>query len=268
MKKLFVSDLDGTLFYNSNDINKPISDENIHAINKFVEDGNIFAIATARNHKFLEEIQNHLGFRPPYICYNGGKIIVEQYLEEYTLSLSDYKLFEDYFNENKIDGFVSTLSEGIYYQSNRKNYPYNFEGYDIENRKSLMFEGIDTSQSIYDINNKCHKILLIIKPELVLKVKEDLKDKFSDKYELVSSDIDNIDVVLKGRSKGKGIETLSSYYNIPIENIGVIGDSENDISMFNYSKNRFAMKNGIESLKNKADYIVESVAEALKIFTK
>lgn len=268
MKKLFVSDLDGTLFYNDGKNTTSISEDNLNAIKEYVAKGNIFAIASARNHQFIDRLTEMLGFRPLYIAYNGAYIIIDDYIIEHSMHLKDYQLFEKYFKDNDIDGFVSTLSEDVFYQSNRKKYPFNDKTYDKSVRHKLMYEGINTSKNTYSTNKKCHKILLVLRRDLVETVKKDLKDKYGNMYEFVSSDVDNIDVVKKGCSKGKAVSILSEYYNIDEDHIGVIGDSENDISMFLHAKYRFAMRNGIKPLKEKANYIVDNVNEAIKIFTK
>ncbi len=268
MKKLFVSDLDGTLFYHNGKNRNYISEDNLKAINEFVSNGNIFAIASARTVNFLDNLTDMLGFKPPFISCNGGKIVIDDYIENHELSLADYNLFCEYFAKHNIDGFVSTYSEDVYYQSNRVKYPFNVADYNITERSRLMYEGIDTSSNPFDKSKICFKILLVLRSDLVAEVKEDLRIKFGELYEFQSSDIDNIDVMKKGCSKGKGIEIVAKYYGVDTDNVASIGDSENDLSMFKNSGVRFAMSNGIEDMKIKSDYIVDSVCEALKIFTK
>lgn len=45
----------------------------------------------------------------------------------------------------------------------------------------------------------------------------------------------------------------------------VIGDSYNDLSMFEINNNNFIIDNGIEELNNKATYVVDSIADCIKI---
>ena len=56
-------------------------------------------------------------------------------------------------------------------------------------------------------------------------------------------------------TKGAGLESLSSYLNIPIENTIMIGDSGNDIEAFQSAGKAIAMGNATEEIKNLATEI-------------
>ena len=47
-----------------------------------------------------------------------------------------------------------------------------------------------------------------------------------------------------------------------------IGDSYNDLSMFEINKHNFIIDKGIESLNKKATYVVDSISDCLKIIDK
>ena len=64
-----------------------------------------------------------------------------------------------------------------------------------------------------------------------------------------------IEVTPLGITKGAGLESLSSYLNIPIENTIMIGDSGNDIEAFQSAGKAIAMGNATEEIKNLATEI-------------
>ena len=64
-----------------------------------------------------------------------------------------------------------------------------------------------------------------------------------------------IEVTPFGITKGAGLESLSSYLNIPIENTIMIGDSGNDIEAFQSAGKAIAMGNATEEIKNLATEI-------------
>lgn len=66
------------------------------------------------------------------------------------------------------------------------------------------------------------------------------------------------DMTSKGVSKGKAVKVLCEYLNISINDIVVIGDGENDISMFEETINSVAMENAVEEVKKRAKYITSS----------
>lgn len=65
------------------------------------------------------------------------------------------------------------------------------------------------------------------------------------------------DLNVIGTSKGKAIVELYKLLNISQNNSICFGDSMNDVSMFENSGCKVAMKNATESLKNIADYVTE-----------
>lgn len=65
------------------------------------------------------------------------------------------------------------------------------------------------------------------------------------------------DLNIKGTSKGNAITELYKLFNMQKENSICFGDSGNDISMFESSGTKVAMKNGTDAIKSIADFITE-----------
>lgn len=59
-------------------------------------------------------------------------------------------------------------------------------------------------------------------------------------------------------SKGNALAALVEHLEIPREQVGCIGDAENDLSMFAASGMRYAMGNAIPKLKERADMLLPS----------
>ena len=68
----------------------------------------------------------------------------------------------------------------------------------------------------------------------------------------------SIEINKCGVSKGNAVKALGEYYGIKKEEIICIGDNENDISMIEYAGLGIAMGNGIDKLKEKANYITDT----------
>lgn len=64
-----------------------------------------------------------------------------------------------------------------------------------------------------------------------------------------------VELLPKGCSKAAGIAAVIRVYNIPWEDTVVFGDSNNDLSMFEYAATKVAMGNGSEKIKELADYV-------------
>lgn len=72
MKKLLVSDYDGTFNIHNN---RSVIDSNIGAVKKFIDSGNIFSLASARSFNSLKRETDK--YKIPYdylVCNNGGAI--------------------------------------------------------------------------------------------------------------------------------------------------------------------------------------------------
>lgn len=70
-----------------------------------------------------------------------------------------------------------------------------------------------------------------------------------------------IELVPKGFSKALGIASVIKSFGIPWEDTIAFGDSNNDISMFEYVHTKVAMGNGSEQIRAMADHVTGSMFE-------
>lgn len=77
-----------------------------------------------------------------------------------------------------------------------------------------------------------------------------------------------IDILPKGVSKKNAIKELIARCHSKEDDLYVVGDSYNDLSMFEINKHNFIIDKGIESLSKKATYVVDSISDCLKIIDK
>ena len=77
--------------------------------------------------------------------------------------------------------------------------------------------------------------------------------------------IDNIDMVAKGCSKGNGIKIIQEYFNLDKSDINVIGDSWNDIPMFDVCDNAFTFNRSPIDVKQHTKYQVNNIAQCIEI---
>ncbi|MBM2825383.1 MAG: HAD-superfamily hydrolase, subfamily [Dehalococcoidales bacterium] len=72
-------------------------------------------------------------------------------------------------------------------------------------------------------------------------------------------EVDFINVVAQGVSKGEALLALSSYLNIPMSEVIAIGDGNNDVSLLSKAGLAIAMGNAPDELKAVADYVTLDV---------
>ncbi|MEK4003169.1 Cof-type HAD-IIB family hydrolase [Paenibacillus sp. FSL H3-0333] len=78
---------------------------------------------------------------------------------------------------------------------------------------------------------------------------------------ITASHVNNIEINHKEANKGTGVSMLAAHYGIPAEQVAVMGDSYNDLPMFEMAGYKIAMENAAPVLKQTADFITLSHTE-------
>ncbi|MNC18727.1 putative phosphatase YwpJ [compost metagenome] len=78
---------------------------------------------------------------------------------------------------------------------------------------------------------------------------------------ITASHESNIEINHKDANKGTGVGLLAAHYGIPAEQVAVMGDSYNDLPMFETAGYKIAMGNAASLLKETADFITLSNSE-------
>ncbi|TVT27284.1 HAD-IIB family hydrolase [Salinicoccus cyprini] len=91
----------------------------------------------------------------------------------------------------------------------------------------------------------------------------DYLDNHQDKsiYALYTTSRHNAELMLNGRDKANGLEILLDHYDISFEDVHAIGDSMNDLPLFERAGRSTAMKNAPEPIKEKADDITSHTCD-------
>ena len=142
---------------------------------------------------------------------------------------------------------------------------YAIDKHQIENVKArhMVIENVsEAKEELYDSLHLAFKTI----EELEI-VKALLKNNFEGEIE-VHHNVLNLDITPFDCSKGKAIRTLDKYLPVKYEDIYVIGDSYNDISMFEAAKTAFSFHRSDDIVKAKATHLVDDIAEAIKEMNK
>ena len=96
------------------------------------------------------------------------------------------------------------------------------------------------------------------------KLKEQLLDTFGESYGIFRNQA-YVDMVGKDCSKGSGLKKILEIENWDVNNLYTIGDSYNDISMFEITDNSFTFNHVEDFVKAHANHTVDFVHECIDI---
>lgn len=259
--KLFVTDMDGTLLNSQ----RQISDGIKKAVKKAMDSGVIFTVATGRMHISALPFVKDLGVNVPIITCNGAII----------RTVEGEEIFASYLDRSLVEELVEFAeSQKLYIQVYSNDNLY----YRKENDKSAYYcraagvKGNAVGDELKKYMDNVPKLLIMVdNPEEGDRVVETISEKFKGRIVAVKSTPIYIELIKPGVNKGTAIARMAEKYNIPMEAVLAIGDSNNDLTMLETAGFGVAMGNANENVKKIAGYEVadcdnDGVAEAIERF--
>ncbi|WP_159076628.1 HAD-IIB family hydrolase [Candidatus Borreliella tachyglossi] len=263
MNKIFITDLDGTLF----DRKGALSDFSKYNLKELLkrEDFN-FTVATGRDFYLMRSPLRGFDFKIPLISHDGAYVAaIDQkeplYVEdiEWDYLGSVYSYFKErnfsVFFKVIHDGEVFTVYDGV------NNF---LEHWYITLKQALCYTNIIKINKLNDISvysalsatiigfrEEIDEIYLSMENYPELKISKYARIEFDDKISV-------IEVQSIHAEKINGIKFLANYLSISYKDIIYFGDSDNDISVFNENEiHKVTPQNGIDELKSKACEIID-----------
>ncbi len=111
------------------------------------------------------------------------------------------------------------------------------------------------------------KLLVLGDPGVLAKLEAELKRGVPG-IAVVRSEVDYLEILPCGASKGAALRWLSEHLGIPREGVVAVGDQLNDLEMIRYAGVGVAMAHGPEELRRAADLVISSVAELPRLLPR
>lgn len=273
MIKLIVSDMDGTLLAHDSSISKG----NIEAIRYAQSKGVQFAIATGRDYSSLKGILEAHDLKCFSILGNGAQFCNEngEILSSAYFPKKCFKQVLQIFDELKIhymiftaNGFYSTAEPNVVRDAFIDRCVVQFK----RKREDYLDDGCNQDMAcmklkkIGDLDDFINSSIDIIKVEafnndvsLIEKAKEKLQE--IDGIAYLSSFDDNIEVTDKAAQKGLILENVIEELGYSKDEVMVLGDGLNDITLFERFKYSFAPGNANETIKAMVYQVVGACEE-------
>ena len=251
-KKLFLSDLDGTLLTDE----KRISEKTMEALQEFVGNGNAFAICTGRALESALTVHRELklDFDNSYVAaYNGGQIYDPRKKETIYRIGIPLPITEDIFAIAK--------ECGIHVHTYNDNYIITQDYGECMGfyRRVIKTPAIVTEHPMAELSEPpCKMIAIELKDHEKQEVfHRKVAEKYKDELSLMYSNAYYLEIILKESGKGNAVRQLAAYLGISMEDTIAAGDADNDISMIEAAGLGIAMSNAADSVKGRADIITQ-----------
>ncbi|ELC8442382.1 HAD family hydrolase [Clostridium perfringens] len=273
---LFVSDLDGTLL-NKDQI---ISDYSKRELNRLINTGVNFAIATARSPATVSEILDGINIKTPVVLMNGVIIYDienKKYIDVKEIDKDSVKEVIKILEEYNKTFFLYGIKDDYLWVYHR-DFTYDFEREYYEERCNKPLKSFKKVESYLDVleDNQIVNFVFFENNEAIAK---ELFEKIMNVQGVTGNcykDIYNegayfLDIYNKDASKANGIKFLADY--VDHSKVITFGDGENDVPMFEIADECYALENASDDLKaiatgiignNNDDAVVKFLSERLK----
>lgn len=271
MIKCLISDVDGTLLLHGDFLTSTIADETIQAVKTIVEQGVHFALASGRTHSNKPVFERQFGFPLDFIGSNGASVIINNHLKvDETMPWDFYERMVDKVSkQNVLSNIMFVDSDGHHIYDKRFGWEDTLFSQMFNNKEiAHYFEGsVDQWRKQYPYAKRFNKAVLTVtgvidRNQLMKQLEDFVVEENIDMF--YSGDI-FIEIMPKAINKASGVASLCRHYGYRYDEVAVIGDSFNDVSMFTqHFDHSFVMKDADPEVKVHAKHVVSSVDEAAK----
>ena len=249
---LLCTDLDGTLLRND----KTISEENLHAIEYFKQEGGLFTFVTGRPPMIVRDIYETVQPNAPFGCNNGGGLYdpcTQSYIWAQGLPHDVLELVS----------YADERIEGLGIQVNSFHHVY----FCKENSAMEYFRKVtgvpNVTCRLSEVTEPIAKILFGDEREETLQYLKEILDAHprAQEFDFIRSEKKLYEILPKGIGKGTAIQKLVEILQIDANKTIAVGDYNNDISMLRTAKLGIAVANACSEAKAAADHVTVSNEE-------
>lgn len=253
--KLIAIDIDGTLLDSAGNIQESTK----VALAEIQKMGVKIVLATGRSYEETIPYARQIGATEYFILFTGGLLIdrCKKVFYKRTFPAEDISQVIEIVNNVERDVYVEVYTEQRLY---------------VKNADCLQYSSLpDAYKSYIDSDAVCvgdfeiekvadeglQKIFVGSRYEKPLSMLENRIAKNTNLHFMRYKD-NTMEILGEGAEKGKALRILSKHLGFESTEIAVIGDSNNDLSMFDEARISIAMGNGFEKLRAKADFVTAS----------
>lgn len=244
---LWISDLDGTLLNSE----KRITDTTKNILNKAIEKGVHFSVATARTPATVVDMLQGINVNVPAVVMNGAAIynLEKQHYERVVcMEPRLVKKIQDILDKENKNAFIYCIEEDklvAHYKTLENSYEEEFFNERQNNPRKTFKQGMPSE------NAKVVHFSIIGEKERIEKIQLQIKE-IKGLAQICSTDVYNesiyyLEVYSENVSKAAAIQYLKETYDF--NKVICFGDNLNDIPMFEMADEKYAVANALEEVK-------------------
>jgi|TARA_B100001964_G_scaffold159973_1_gene175713 hypothetical protein len=258
---LYVSDMDGTLL----DDNGQLPEDSVRRLNRLIDKGLNFTVATARNYDSAYPLLRGLNLRHPVILFNG--VYLTELHTGANIFFSDFisaeiiKTMMAIVEPRGIDPFIYTYGERhrVYFRSASNPGAQAYVDSMTDDDRMQKVEEFIFSQS-----ERISGFLLIDTGVTLEPVYNELRSLFTNDLNIYfAKDVSNtgfhwLQSFHQEANKGKMLKRMTQHLGISLLETVVFGDYLNDIDMFKIAGHAIAVENALPEVKSVAQQVIAS----------
>lgn len=249
--RMIVTDMDGTLL----DAKNRVSEANRAALAEAAAEGVHVAIATGRMHASALPCAKEIGVTAPIISCNGALVKTTAGEELFSAPIAPDAVCASLDYMKGRGWYVQVYSDDRLLFVERDHRACAYEEAAGVKGEAVGWDGL------YALAARVHKLLSISdRAEETAGRAAELSRLFAGKIEAVRSKEKYVDIMAVGVSKAASIERLAARYDISMQEVLALGDSDNDSDMLREAGIGVAMTTGTRAAKTAADFLVENEA--------
>ena len=260
--RLLISDIDGTLVRKD----KTLPDDNVAAVRAVVAAGCQVSLISARPLSGMLPITRALGLKGPLAAFNGGTMFDADGTVRDAHRLSP-RLAGDLVALLVKCGAIRWLfADGQWFASQLD---------DVHTPREVLASGLQpvVIERWGDAVDRADKIVAVSDDDALLtRIEGVVRELAGDEATISRSQPYYLDVTARAANKGDGVTELARIAGVPLSDVAVMGDADNDLPMFARAGLSVAMGQAHERVKSAATFATDAtmddaaVAEAIERF--
>ena len=278
MAKVLAVDLDGTLLYPKTFF-RIVPKKNVRFLRKWIDAGNKLVLVSSRGPDFMNRIKEEVERDFDYISYTSSHIVANnEVIRDVTIPGEEVKVILDK---------IEHIHHPSAYLMDLEGKPMLIKNLAVGAKLLIAFyrlywffqakrkEPFILSNSVFDESlkdGKVYKVMIFFglaksKNEISKQINKSLREQFPDVESSWTSVVNEITPF--NCNKGEGLKYYCDYLKINHDDVIVVGDSGNDISMFNlFHENSYCMAKSYPSVKKYAAHTISRVHKLDKLVLK